>query len=62
MNQSELAEQIGAGAEQRHVSRIERGLPAGLSSAQLGKLFKVLQMTKFRRQRDFLKWWQGQKV
>lgn len=60
LNQSELADQVGGGAEQRHISRLERGIPAGLSAAQVTKLFRVLAMTQFRRQREFLKWWQGQ--
>jgi hypothetical protein len=62
LNQSELAGLIGGGTEQRHVSRLERGIPAGLSSAQVTRLFKALAMTQFRRQPEFLKWWQQQRA
>jgi ribosome-binding protein aMBF1 (putative translation factor) len=58
MNQTELAERIGGGAEQSDISRIERGKPTGFSNAQMNKLFKVLEMDEFKLQRYFLKWWQ----
>lgn len=59
LNQTELAERVGGGADQNDISRIERGKPTGLDSAQMNKLFKVLEMEEFKLQRRFLKWWQG---
>lgn len=57
-NQTQLGEKIGGGADQTDISRVERGGSAGLSSTQINKLFKVLEMEKFELQREFLKWWQ----
>lgn len=57
LNQTELAGLVGGGADQNHVSRIERGIPSGLSPAKVDKLFAVLEMGDFDLQRDFLKWW-----
>jgi hypothetical protein len=57
-NQTELADQIGGGADQNDISRVERGLSGGFSSAQINKLFKMLEMQSFKLQREFLKWWQ----
>jgi hypothetical protein len=62
LNQSELADLVGGSADQMDISRLERGIPAGLSSTQVTKLFKTLEMTQFRHQREFLKWWQQQKT
>jgi hypothetical protein len=59
LNQTELGERIGGGADQNDISRIERGKPGSLSNAQINKLFKVLEMEEFKLQRRFLKWWQG---
>jgi ribosome-binding protein aMBF1 (putative translation factor) len=59
MNQTELAEQVGGGADQSDISRIERGKPTGFSNAQMNKLFRILEMEEFQLQRRFLKWWQG---
>jgi hypothetical protein len=57
-NQSQLATQVGGGADQGHITRIERGIPSGLSGPQINKLFRLLEMdTSFDLQRDFLKWW-----
>lgn len=61
LNQSELAGLVGGGTEQSHITRIERGIPAGLTPARIAKLFEVLGMAEFRLQREFLKWWQQQK-
>ena len=57
-NQTQLAERIGGGADQSSITRIENGKSAKLTSAQITKLFKVLEMQGFRLQREFLKWWQ----
>jgi len=59
MNQTELGEAVGGGADQYAISRVERGKPAGLNSAQINKLFRLLGMQEFKLQRRFLKWWQG---
>jgi hypothetical protein len=59
LNQTELGERIGGGADQNDISRVERGKPAGLSNSQINKLFKVLEMDEFELQRRFLRWWQG---
>lgn len=58
LNQTELADLVGGGADQNDISRIERGRPTGFSNAQMNKLFKVLEMDEFQLQRFFLKWWQ----
>jgi hypothetical protein len=58
LNQTELAEQVGGGADQNDISRVERGKPSSLSPAQVNRLFNVLEMTDFKLQRRFLKWWQ----
>ena len=58
MNQTELGEAVGGGADQYAISRIERGKPAGLSNAQINKLFRLLGMEEFKLQRRYLKWWQ----
>lgn len=60
-NQTELAEDVGHGADQNDISRIERGIPTGFSAKQVKRLFKVLEMSSFRLQREFLIWWQSQK-
>jgi len=59
LNQTELAEQVGGGADQNDISRIERGKPTGFTNAQINKLFRILGMEEFKLQRRFMKWWQG---
>jgi hypothetical protein len=58
LNQTELGEQVGGGADQNDISRIERGKPTGFTNAQVDKLFRILGMEDFKLQRRFLKWWQ----
>ena len=62
LNQLGLANEVAGGARQSSISRIERGLPARMTSQQIDKLFRTLDMNTaaFRTQRAFLKWWQQQ--
>jgi ribosome-binding protein aMBF1 (putative translation factor) len=57
-NQTELAERVGGGAVQSSITRIENGKSGKLKPPQVTKLFRVLKMDSFKRQREFLKWWQ----
>lgn len=59
LNQTQLAEKVGGGANQSHITAIENGQPGGLTSTQLDRLFKVLGLDSgFSLQKSFLKWWQ----
>jgi ribosome-binding protein aMBF1 (putative translation factor) len=58
LNQTELAERVGGGADQNDISRIERGAGTGFTKKQIDTLFDCLGMQAFDLQREFLKWWQ----